>query len=64
MADGIRCDMAMVILNDGYYTAWKNSLDYWGYSRPSEEFWKEAIREAKSSYPDTIFLAEVYWGKE
>jgi len=64
MSDGMRCDMAMVILNDLYYNKWKPQLDDWGYVRPSKEFWSEAISEAKAKYPDIIFLAEVYWGKE
>lgn len=64
MSDGMRCDMAMVILNDLYYNKWKPQLDDWGYVRPSKEFWSEAISEAKAKYPDLIFLAEVYWGKE
>ncbi|CAD8083789.1 unnamed protein product [Paramecium sonneborni] len=64
MSDGMRCDMAMVILNDLFYNKWKPQLDAWGYKRPSSEFWSEAIKETKQQYPNTIFLAEVYWGKE
>lgn len=64
MSDGMRCDMAMVILNDIYYNKWRTQLDAWGYKRPSQEFWSEAIKETKAQYPSIIFLAEVYWGLE
>ncbi len=53
-----------IVLNDLFYAKWKINLDSWGYTRPTEEFWREAIRETKAKYPDIIFLAEVYWGKE
>ena len=64
MSDGMRCDMAMVVLNDLFYVKWGNNLNSWGYKRPSQEFWKEAISAVKQKYPDFIFLAEVYWSKE
>ncbi|KAJ5078319.1 alpha-14-glucan:maltose-1-phosphate maltosyltransferase [Anaeramoeba ignava] len=64
LSDGMRCDMAMLILNDIIEQAWGTQLSSWGYSRPSTEFWADAISEVKQSYPNTIFLAEVYWGKE
>jgi len=31
-----------------------------GLHRPSEEFWWKAIREVKSRFPETIFVAEAY----
>ena len=43
----MRCDMAMIILNDLYYAKWQNELNSWGYSRPSREFWEEVISETK-----------------
>ena len=59
-ADGARCDMAHLILNDVFGNTWKEELTAWGYSKPSTEFWAYAFKEAKQKYPDAILLAEVY----
>lgn len=59
-ADGIRCDMAYIILNDPFQAQWSTELNAWGWSRPSDEFWTSAIKAAKAAYPGTVFLAEVY----
>ena len=59
-ADGIRCDMAYIILNEPFSKAWETELNSWGYSRPDKEFWGDAIRNVKAKFPNTIFLAEVY----
>ena len=63
-ADGVRCDVASLLLNDIIEIAWKEELDYWGYHRPSTEFWEYAFAEVKSKYPNAILLAEVYGDKE
>lgn len=62
--DGVRCDMAMLPLNNVFYNTWLGVLNRFGYKRIEEEFWKEAIREIKKKYPDFIFLAETYWDLE
>jgi len=59
-ADGVRCDVASLMLNDVFVKTWKEELEYWGYKQPENEFWEYALKEAKSKYPDAIFLAEVY----
>ena len=59
-ADGARCDMAHLILNDVFGKTWDEELTAWSYQRPSNEFWEVAINEAKSQYPNAILLAEVY----
>ncbi|MGL4948331.1 MAG: alpha-amylase family glycosyl hydrolase, partial [Mycoplasma sp.] len=59
-SDAIRCDMAYIILSDPYTQRWKSEMDSWGYKKPEKEFWVDAIKEVKASYPGTIFLAEVY----
>ena len=61
LADAIRCDMAMLILNDCIEKDWSTQLSSWGYKRPSTEFWADAISSVKASYPNTIFIAEAYW---
>ena len=63
-ADGVRCDVAGLLLNDVIEKNWKEELDYWGYKRPETEFWELALNEAKNKYKDVIFLAEVYDEKQ
>jgi len=60
LADGVRCDMAHLMLNDVFSKTWKRELDSWGYKRPDKEFWETAISSARAKYPKAIFLAEVY----
>lgn len=61
MADGVRCDMAMLALNKEFEQIWGSLVYSQGYKKPTEEFWKRAIREVKQSYPNFKFMAEVYW---
>ncbi len=58
--DGIRCDMAMLLMNDIFEKTWGS---YAG-SRPQEEYWTALIREVKALHPDFLFLAEAYWDLE
>lgn len=60
LADGIRCDVAWLVVNDFVYDTWKTELEAWGYKRPDDEFWPIAIQAVKKEYPDVIFMAEVY----
>jgi hypothetical protein len=56
--DGVRCDMAMLVLNDVFAQTWQQRVDLmWGV--PAAEFWPEATRRAPM-----IYLAEVYWDRE
>jgi alpha amylase-like protein len=56
--DGVRCDMAMLVLNDVFARTWQQRVDLlWG--APDTEFWPEATRRAPMMY-----LAEVYWDLE
>jgi hypothetical protein len=57
--DGVRCDMAMLVLNDVFDRTWRQLLrDDW--PRPATEFWPETTR----MLPELLYLAEVYWGLE
>jgi hypothetical protein len=57
-SDGVRCDMAMLVLNDVFAQTWQQRVDLlWGV--PATEFWPEATRRAPMTY-----LAEVYWDRE
>ncbi|HYO89072.1 MAG TPA: alpha-amylase family glycosyl hydrolase, partial [Candidatus Limnocylindrales bacterium] len=58
--DGLRCDMAMLLLNDIFAVTWHGYIK----EKPRKEFWAEVIPTVKALYPDFTFLAEVYWGKE
>jgi hypothetical protein len=57
--DGLRCDMAMLALNDVFDRTWRRVL---GGEWPPlhDEFWPVATREV----PQLVYLAEVYWGLE
>ncbi len=64
-ADGVRCDMAMLVLRDHIYRQWypKRSQAWFDEQMP-EEFWREAIQAVKAERPDFLFIAETYWDKE
>ena len=62
VADGVRCDMSMLALNDVFSNTWGNIIK--SHSRPENEFWAEAIRNVKERRSDFLFIAEVYWGLE
>ncbi len=53
--DGLRCDMAMLLLPDVFERTW---------GRPADPFWPRAIDAVRSRHPGFTFLAEVYWGRE
>ena len=55
LCDGVRCDMAMLIEPEVFERTWQ---------RRPEPFWKNAISQVKSKYPDFVFMAEVYWDME
>jgi hypothetical protein len=56
--DGVRCDMAMLILNDVFAATWSRFLG--GVAAPGKEFWTLAVE----ALPDFVWLAEAYWGLE
>ena len=56
--DGIRCDMAMLQLNDIFNANWRHLLG--NTPQPEKEFWIEA----HAAVPNLTLLAEAYWGTE
>jgi len=60
--DGVRCDMAMLLLNDVFARTWRDFPV--SEPPPRVEFWEEAIPAVKATHPDFLFLAEVYWELE
>lgn len=60
--DGVRCDLAMLVLNDVFARTWAEApIEE---PVPAREFWGEAIALAKREAPESLFLAEAYWGLE
>jgi len=53
--DGVRCDMAMLVLPDVFERTW---------GKPSKPFWTEATKQVRRQHPDFCFMAEVYWDME
>lgn len=64
-ADGVRCDMAMLVLRDCFRRLWYPSAPNEVFDRfMPGEFWDQAITEVKRVNPDFKFIAEAYWNKE
>jgi len=53
--DGVRCDMAMLLLPEVFERTWGIS---------AEPFWPKAIERVRDQNPNFCFMAEVYWGLE
>lgn len=64
ICDGVRCDMAMLPLNNIFYNTWIGVLKKYGFDKPEKEFWDEAISSVKNKRKDFIFIAETYWDLE
>jgi len=64
LCDGVRCDVAMLALNEVFQNTWGELLSEKGIEKPEDEFWKKAVASVKSLCPDFIFIGEVYWDKE
>lgn len=58
--DGIRCDVAMLLLNDIFAETWGERAG----AKPETEFWEELIHAVKTRQPDFLFIAEAYWDLE
>jgi len=58
--DGIRCDMAMLLMNSVFERTWGARAG----KRPSTEYWSDLISTVKKQYPDFLFIAEAYWDLE
>ncbi len=58
--DGIRCDMAMLLLNSIFERTWDGRVG----GRPPEEYWREVISAVRFQHPNALFLAEAYWDLE
>jgi hypothetical protein len=53
--DGVRCDMAMLVLPEVFQRTWGLS---------AKLFWPEATRRVREKVPGFCFMGEVYWDME
>jgi hypothetical protein len=60
--DGVRCDMAMLLLPDVFARTW-GARARSGRLAP-RSFWAEAIRQVRAEVLDFLFIAECYWELE
>ncbi|MCW2512923.1 MAG: alpha amylase catalytic region [Mycobacterium sp.] len=58
--DGVRCDMAMLVINDVFAKTWAVLVG----APPSDEYWPALIGAVRRSHPDFTFIAEAYWDME
>ena len=58
--DGVRCDMAMLLLNSVFERTWGGRAG----ERPEKEYWEEVIPSVRRANPDFLFIAEAYWDLE
>jgi hypothetical protein len=58
--DGIRCDMAMLMINDVFAKTWGTRAG----AAPPEEFWPAVIGELREHHPQVVLAAEAYWDME
>jgi hypothetical protein len=54
--DGVRCDMAMLVLPEVFERTWD--------MRVRQSFWSQATQRVRDQYPNFCFMAEVYWDME
>ncbi len=64
LCDGVRCDMAMLPLNNIFFNTWIGVIKKYGFEKPEKEFWEEAISAVKKKRQDFLFIAETYWDLE
>jgi hypothetical protein len=58
--DGVRCDMAMLMLNAIFERTWGTRAG----DKPATDYWSSIIPEVKAKQPEFTFIAEAYWDLE
>jgi hypothetical protein len=58
--DGVRCDMAMLLLNDVFSKTWGEAAG----PIPEAEYWIELINGVREVHRNFLFIAEAYWDLE
>ena len=59
-ADAVRCDMAMLMLDDVVTATWGGRVG----PAPATTYWQELTEAAKAANPRFTFVAEAYWDRE
>ena len=58
--DGVRCDMAMLTMNDTFERTWGDRAG----PRLDADYWPIIIADVKRTHPGFVFMAEAYWDLE
>jgi hypothetical protein len=58
--DGVRCDMAMLVMNDVFARTWGDRAG----PAPSTEYWPTVTDGVRQAHQGFLFLAEAYWDLE
>ena len=58
--DGMRCDMAMLLMNSIFERTWGARAG----QMPASEYWTDLIGTVRQRFPDVLFIAEAYWDLE
>ncbi|GAA2852330.1 hypothetical protein Acy02nite_52040 [Actinoplanes cyaneus] len=58
--DGIRCDMAMLLINEIFARTWGALAG----PPPAQEFWPHVIGRLRERHPGVTLVAEAYWDTE
>jgi hypothetical protein len=59
-ADGVRCDMAMLMMNDVFARTWGERAG----PPPAADFWPYVLPRVRERHPGLLFVAEAYWDLE
>jgi len=62
--DGVRCDMAMLILQEVFEKTWGELSTPSDVEPATGEFWTEAIEAVHRDSPSFLLIAEAYWDLE
>ncbi|MFE2124472.1 alpha-amylase family glycosyl hydrolase [Rhodococcus aetherivorans] len=58
--DGVRCDMAMLMMNDVFARTWGDRVG----AAPAGDYWASVIPAVRQTHPTFRFIAEAYWNLE
>jgi hypothetical protein len=58
--DGVRCDMAMLLLTDVFARTWGD----WAGPAPAQDFWPDVVSRLRQQSSDLVLIAEAYWDLE